>query len=121
VLVDLERSRAHGEALDLLHGQACVGRLIVRDGDYADLAGCQVVVVAAGAAQNPVETRLDLLNSNARMFRSIAEGLGKFVPEAVVIVASNPVDVLTCMLQEMSGRPNSKILGTPFRARRMHR
>jgi L-lactate dehydrogenase len=112
ILVDLDRSRAHGEALDLMHGQAYVGRLIVRDGDYADLAGCQVVVVAAGAAQKPGETRLDLLNSNARVFRSIAEGLDKYAPDAVVIVASNPVDVLTYMLQQMSGRPNSKILGT---------
>mgnify|MGYP001828175044 CR=1 FL=1 len=112
VLVDVDRKRAHGEALDLMHGQAYSGRLIVRDGDYSDLAGCQVVVVAAGAAQKPGETRLDLLNNNARVFRSIAEGLDKHAPDAVVIVASNPVDVLTFMLQQLSERPNSRVIGT---------
>ena len=112
VLLDMNKKRAHGEALDLMHGQAYVGRIIVRDGDYEDLAGCQIVVVAAGAAQKPGETRLDLLNNNARVFRSIADGLDKYAPEAIVIVASNPVDVLTFMMQQMSGRPSEKVIGT---------
>jgi len=112
VLVDVDRKRAHGEALDLMHGQAYVGRIIVRDGDYEDLAGCQIVVVAAGAAQKPGETRLDLLNNNARVFRSIAEGLDRHAPDAILIVASNPVDVLTYMMQQMSGRPSKRVIGT---------
>ncbi|MDH4029815.1 MAG: L-lactate dehydrogenase, partial [Chromatiales bacterium] len=112
ILVDIDKKRARGEAIDLMHGQAYVGRIIVRDGDYEDLAGCQIVVVTAGAAQKPGETRLDLLNNNARVFRSIAEGLDRHAPDAILIVASNPVDVLTYMMQQMSGRPGKRVIGT---------
>jgi L-lactate dehydrogenase len=112
VLVDLDKKRAHGEALDLMHGQGFTGRREVRAGEYADLAGCQVVVVSAGAAQKPGETRLDLLSKNARIFASIAGELDKACPDAAVIVASNPVDILTHMLQEFSERPKRRIIGT---------
>jgi L-lactate dehydrogenase len=112
VLVDLNAKRARGEAMDLMHGQGFVGRIRVTAGGYADLAGCQVVVVTAGVGQKPGETRLDLLNNNARVFRSIAAELDRHAPEALVVVASNPVDVLTYMLQELSTRPNERIIGT---------
>lgn len=112
VLVDLDKKRAHGEALDLTHGQGYTGRILVRDGDYADLAGCQIVVITAGAAQKAGETRLDLLNNNARVFGAIAAELDRHVPEALLIVASNPVDILTYMMQALSERPNGKIIGT---------
>lgn len=112
VLVDVDKKRAHGEAMDLMHGQGYVGRIVVSDGDYADLEGCQVIVIAAGAAQKPGETRLDLLNNNARIFRSIAEGVDRYAPDAILVVASNPVDVLTFMLQQMSGRPRHHVIGT---------
>jgi L-lactate dehydrogenase len=112
VLVDLNAKRAHGEALDLMHGQGFIGRRQVRAGDYSDLAGCQVVVVTAGAAQKPGETRLDLLAKNARILASIAEQLDKSCPDAIVVVASNPVDILTYMMQQFSGRSNSRIIGT---------
>ena len=112
VLVDIDKKRAHGEAMDLMHGQGYVGRIVVSDGDYADLEGCHVIVIAAGAAQKPGETRLDLLNNNARIFRSIAEGVDRYAPDAILVVASNPVDVLTYMLQQMSGRPRHHVIGT---------
>lgn len=112
VLVDVNKSRTQGEAMDLMHGQAYVGRIVVRAGEYEDLAGCQVVVVTAGASQKPGETRLDLLNRNAKIFRSIAGELDKYVPDAVVIVASNPVDVLTYIMQKMSDRPHHRVIGT---------
>lgn len=112
VLVDIDKARTHGEAMDLMHGQAYVGRIIVQAGDYEDLAGCQIVVVTAGASQKPGETRLNLLNRNAKVFRSIAEGLDKYAPEAIVIVASNPVDVLTFIMQKLSTRPHHRVIGT---------
>ncbi len=112
VLVDLDKGRATGEAFDLMHGQGLVGRIQVRAGDYSDLAECNVVVVTAGAAQKPGESRIDLLNRNAMVFRSIAGNLDRYVPDAAVIVASNPVDILTYVLQELSQRPHSKIIGT---------
>lgn len=112
VLVDIDKKRTRGEAMDLMHGQAYVGRIVVQAADYKDLAGCQIVVVTAGASQKPGESRLDLLNRNAKIFRSIAEGLDKYAPEAVVIVASNPVDVLTFIMQKMSARPHHRVIGT---------
>ena len=112
VLVDIDKKRAHGEALDLMHGQGYAGRIVVRDGDYDLLAGCQVVVITAGAAQKPGETRLDLLNKNAAIFRSIAEELDRHAPDAIIIVASNPVDILTYIMQALSARPREKVIGT---------
>jgi L-lactate dehydrogenase len=112
VLVDLNKKRACGEALDLMHGQGFAGRIQVMAGEYADLAGCEVVIVSAGAAQKPGETRLDLLNNNARIFRAMAAELDRHAPDAVLVVASNPVDILTYMMQELSRRPKDKIVGT---------
>jgi len=112
VLVDLDRKRARGEALDLMHGQAYTGRITVRAGEYADLAGCQVVVITAGAAQKPGETRLDLLNRNAAIFASIAAELDRHVPDALLVIASNPVDILTYVMQELSARPSHRVIGT---------
>ena len=112
VLVDIDKTKTQGEALDLMHGQAYVGRIVVQAGDYERLAGCQVVVVTAGASQKPGESRLDLLNRNAKIFRSIAEELDKYAPEAIVVVASNPVDILTFFMQKMSARPHHRVIGT---------
>jgi L-lactate dehydrogenase len=112
ILVDIDKKRAHGEAMDLMHGQGYAGRIVVRDGEYRDLSDCHVIVVAAGAAQKPGETRLDLLNSNARIFRDIADNLDRYAPDAIVVVASNPVDVLTYMMQQLSQRPRHHVIGT---------
>jgi len=112
ILVDIDKKRAHGEAMDLMHGQGYVGRIGVRDGEYADLSDCHVIVIAAGAAQKPGQTRLDLLNSNALIFREIADNLDRYAPDAIVVVASNPVDVLTYMMQQLSQRPRHHVIGT---------
>ncbi len=112
ILVDIDKKRAHGEAMDLMHGQGYVGRIGVRDGEYADLSACHVIVIAAGAAQKPGQTRLDLLNSNALIFREIADNLDRYAPDAIVVVASNPVDVLTYMMQRLSKRPRHHVIGT---------
>jgi L-lactate dehydrogenase len=112
VLVDLDRRRAEGEAMDLMHGQALVGRVTVRAGEYADLAGCQVVVICAGVGQKPGESRLDLLNRNAGVFRQIAAELDRHAPEAVLVVATNPVDILTAVMQRLSARPHRLVVGT---------
>lgn len=112
ILVDLDRQRAEAEAMDLMHGQGYLGRLTVRAGDYADLSECQVVIVTAGAAQRPGETRLDLLQKNARIFEKIAAELDRHAPTARLIIATNPVDILTYLMQEMSDRPRHHIIGT---------
>jgi L-lactate dehydrogenase len=112
VLVDVNSRRAQSEATDLMHGQGLVGRIRVSSGDYSALSDCQVVVVTAGVAQKPGETRLQLLTRNAGIMQAIATELDRHAPDAVLVVASNPVDVLTYLLQESSKRPKEKILGT---------
>jgi L-lactate dehydrogenase len=112
VLIDKDHRRAEGEAMDLMHGQSLVGPVTVRAGSYEDLGDAQVVILSAGVGQRPGETRLDLLNRNAEVFREIARELDRHAPGAILVVATNPVDVLTYVLQELSERPNGRIIGT---------
>lgn len=112
VLVDANRDRATAEALDMMQGQGLTGRTQIRAGDYADLGNCQLIILTAGVAQKPGETRLDLLNRNAIVLKTIAAELDRHAPDAVVVVASNPVDIMTWMLRQLSQRPSRRILGT---------
>lgn len=112
ILIDKDRRRAEGEAMDLMHGQPYVGHISIRAGDYSDLARAQVVVVCAGVSQRTGENRLDLLNRNAAVLRQITARLDRYAPEAILLVASNPVDILTYALQQMSNRPNHRVIGT---------
>lgn len=112
VLVDKDHARAEGEAMDIMHGQPLVGPTVVQAGNYEDLADAQIVVISAGLGQRPGETRLDLLNRNAKVFREIASELDKHAPDALLIIATNPVDVLTYVMQELTGRPPGQVIGT---------
>jgi L-lactate dehydrogenase len=112
ILIDKNMRRAEGEAMDLMHGQAFAGSVTVRAGTYADLAAAQVVIVTAGVAQKPGESRLALLNRNAAVFREIVEQLDRHSPNAVLIIASNPVDVLTYVTQALSRRSGALVIGT---------
>jgi len=112
ILIDIDRQRAEGEAMDLMHAQGYVGRRRVWAGDYPDLANAQIVIVTAGVGQKPGEDRLSLLNRNAAVFKQIAEQLDRHAPNAILLVASNPVDILTYVMQELSERPDEKVIGT---------
>lgn len=112
ILIDKDPRRAEGEAMDLMHGQPYVGHISIRAGDYRDLESAQVVVVSAGVSQKPGEDRLDLLNRNADVLRQIAAQLDRYAPEAVLVVASNPVDILTYTLQQLTERPPHRVVGT---------
>ncbi len=112
ILLDKDQRRAEGEALDLMHGQTFAGPTRVRVGDYADLAEAQVIVLAAGVGQRPGETRLDLMERNVAVFRSILTELDRHAPTALLVIATNPVDVLTYVAQELSTRPPQRIIGT---------
>ena len=111
-LVDLDRERAVGEAMDLMHGQALVGPCDVRAGDADALRGAGVVVVCAGVGQRPGESRLDLLARNVAVLRSVADDLDRHAPDAVVLVATNPVDVMTRVLAARTARPANLVVGT---------
>ena len=113
ILLDKDTRRAEGEAMDLMHGQILVSRMDVRAGDYADLSDAQVIILSAGASQaSPDESRLDLLQRNADIFREIIDALDRHAPEAILVVATNPVDVLTYIAQQLSTRPAHRIIGT---------
>jgi len=112
ILIDKDTRRAEGEAMDLMHGQSLVGSMTVRAGTYADLKEAQIVIISAGVAQRPGESRLALLNRNAEVFREIIGELDRHAPNAILIVATNPVDILTYVAQELSRRPAEHIIGT---------
>jgi L-lactate dehydrogenase len=95
VLVDVNRARADAEANDISHAVPFAHPLMVRAGDYPDLAGARVVVIAGGVAQKPGETRLQLLQRNADVFHQIVPSVLRHAPEAVLLVVTNPVDIMT--------------------------
>ncbi len=115
VLVDARSERAQAEADDLLHAVPFANPLDVRAGAYPDLAGCRVVVLAAGVAQKPGETRLELLSRNAAVFHEIVPRCLDATPEAVLLVATNPVDVMTHIAARAAaarGAPPGRVLGS---------
>lgn len=115
VLVDLNKERAQAEADDILHAVPFAHPLHVRAGDYADLAGCSVVIITAGVAQRPGETRLQLLERNAAVFRSIVPSVLRNAPNAILVVATNPVDVMTHLTARFAaefGVPSRRVIGS---------
>jgi L-lactate dehydrogenase len=95
VLVDINRSRAEAEANDIYHAVPFAHPLSVYPGEYSNLAGAQVVIIAGGVAQKPGETRLQLLHRNAEVFQQIVPSILEHAPEAILLVVSNPVDIMT--------------------------
>jgi L-lactate dehydrogenase len=115
VLVDLNRARAEAEANDIFHAVPFAHPLDVQAGDYADLVGARVVVITAGVNQKPGESRLALLERNAAVFRQIVPNVLQYAPEAVFIVATNPVDImthLTALIVKEHGLPINRVLGS---------
>jgi L-lactate dehydrogenase len=115
VLVDKNSARATAEADDLRHAVPFANPLDVRAGNYEDLAGCRVVVLCAGVGQKPGETRLHLLQRNAEVFRDVVPAVLKQAPETVLVVATNPVDVMThlaCHYARDCGVPARRVLGS---------
>src|SRR5262245_31540739 len=115
VLVDKNEARAAAEADDIRHAVPFAHPLEVRAGGYGDLAGCRVVVLCAGVGQKPGETRLQLLRRNAAVFREVVPAVLAHAPQAVLVVASNPVDVMTHLAARYatrSGAAPGRVLGS---------
>ncbi len=112
VLVDADPERAQGEAMDLNHGLPFVRPSTIRAGDYSDLAGASVVVMTAGANQRPGQTRLDLLQRNAQICREIVPQVMQHNPQGLLVIASNPVDILTHIASEAAGVPWGRVIGS---------
>lgn len=115
VLVDLNRERARAEAADIAHAVPFAHALEVSAGDYEDLQGASLVVIAAGVNQKPGETRLELLEKNAAVFKSVVPAVLRHAGEAVLLVATNPVDVMThlaALVAHRGGVAPGRIIGT---------
>lgn len=115
VLVDKNRARAEAEADDIRHAVPFAHALDVRAADYDGLAGCRAVVLCAGVGQKPGETRRELLRRNAAVFAEVVPQVVKYAPQAVLVVATNPVDVMTHIAARYAascGFPAGRVLGS---------
>lgn len=113
VLIDINKDKAEGDALDMAHGVSFVKPVNVSCGDYSDCSDADIVIITAGAPQNPGETRLSLVQRNVKILKSIVSSLMKYVPDDVIIlVVSNPVDILTYITQKLSGLPKNQVIGS---------
>lgn len=112
VLIDANRKKAEGEAMDLNHAAPLTHSSRIWAGDYADTAGAAITVITAGSAQRPGETRLDLAQRNTEIFRSIVTEVVKNNPNGIILVTTNPVDVLTYASLKFSGLPKNQVLGS---------
>lgn len=113
VLIDLDKERAIGEAMDLNHGIAFAPRRInIKAGDYSDCKDADIVCIAAGANQNPGETRMDLINKNSVIFKSIVTEVMKNEFDGIFLIATNPLDVMTYLTWKYSNLPHSRIIGS---------
>jgi L-lactate dehydrogenase len=112
VLADANERKAEGEAMDLMHAVPLARTARVWAGPVEDCAGAAVTVVAAGAAQRPGETRLDLVQKNGAIFRDLVPRIAQANPGGIILVATNPVDVLSYYTYRISGLPAARVIGS---------
>lgn len=112
VLVDVNKKKAYGEALDVYQGAPFHSPAIVRSGDYEDAFGSDIVVITCGIARKPGMTRLDLAQTNVNIIKDVAASVVPYAPDAVYVIVSNPVDILTYVFHKVSGLPENQIIGS---------
>ena len=112
VLIDRNHHKAEGEAMDLTHAVPLAKPTRIYAGDYKDIAGAAITVVTAGAAQKPGETRLDLAPKNTNILKQIIHEIVKYNPHGLILIATNPVDVLTYASIKISGLPSTRVFGS---------
>jgi L-lactate dehydrogenase len=112
LLVDRNADLARAQAEDIRHAVPFASSSQVLSGTYADLGGAGVVIIAAGVSQKPGETRIELLSRNAEVFRDVIANIFEHAPDALLLVASNPVDVMTEITTRISGLPPERVIGS---------
>ncbi|SDI11770.1 L-lactate dehydrogenase [Pseudobutyrivibrio sp. 49] len=112
VLIDVNKDKAEGEALDISHGLPFAKPMSIYAGDYKDAGDAAVVVVTAGAGQKPGETRLDLVKKNVGIFKSIIPEITKYNKDGILLIVANPVDILTSVAAKLSGFPENRVFGS---------
>ena len=112
VLLDANREKAEGEALDIAHGIPFARQMKIYAGDYDDIMDAAVIIVTAGANQKPDETRLDLVHKNVQIFKSIIPEIAKRDYQGILLIVANPVDILTYTALKLSGMPENRVIGS---------
>lgn len=112
VLVDLNNDKAKAEALDIGHATSALGDVKVIHGEYKDTSDSDIVIITAGIGPKYGETRLDIVNKNLKVFKSMIPEIVKYNPNAILLVVSNPVDILTYVTYKLSGFPQNRVLGS---------
>ncbi|MCL1971643.1 MAG: L-lactate dehydrogenase [Endomicrobia bacterium] len=111
-LVDLHKEIAEGEAMDLADGGPLLSSVDVYPGDYQDTANSELVIITAGSGRKPGQSRMDLVKGNVEIIKSVIPKVLKYSPNAVILVVSNPVDILSYAAYKISGKPSGEIIGS---------
>ena len=112
VLLDVDQKKAEGEAMDISHGEAYARPMKIYAGTYDDIADAAIIIITAGANQKPGETRLDLVQKNVGIFKTIIPQIAKRNYQGILLVVANPVDVLTYAALKLSGLPENRVIGS---------
>lgn len=112
VLVDINKDKAIGEAMDIVQGAPFTSPVNIYAGDYSDTVGSDVVILTSGVARKPGQSRLDLAQTNVNITKSIIPEIVKYAPDAIYIIVSNPIDILTYQFYKTSGIPANHIIGS---------
>lgn len=112
VLIDIDKKKADGEAMDLTQALPFVSPMNIYAGEYSDLSDAGIIIITAGANQRPGQTRIDLVKTNVRIFESIVDQIKKYNSTAILLVVSNPVDILTYVTLKLSGFPKERVIGS---------
>ena len=113
VLIDIDKDKTIGEEMDLSHGLPFAPqKMLIKAGDYPDCKDAQIVVITAGIAQKPGQTRLELAETNTKIMKEITQNIMKSGFNGIIIVASNPVDLMTYVVAKVSGLPKNQVLGS---------
>lgn len=112
ILIDIDKEKTDGEAQDIRHGIPSMGTADLYTGDYSDCQDCDLIIITAGRNRKPGETRIDMTEENVKIMRSVIESLKEYYTKGVILIISNPVDILTHKVSEWMGLPNGMVFGT---------
>ena len=112
ILIDVNKKKASGEALDIYQGAPFQSPAVVRNGEYTDAKDSDIVIITSGIGRKPGQTRIDLAQTNVNIMKDIAPKIAAVAPDALYVIVSNPVDIMTYVFTKISGIPESQIIGS---------
>lgn len=112
VLVDINKNKAEGEAMDIIQCTALCPSVNIYSGDYSDIKGSDIVIVTLGCARKPGQSRIDLAQGNVNIVKSVMPQAVKYAPDAIYVVVSNPVDIIAYTIHKVTGLPENRVFGS---------